>query len=355
MSKIQYDENMIVPSSLNLPDVRFYNLDGEPFKVYGIFRDGDRYYRLPRSVAETVSPGVNTMCETTAGARIRFMTDSPYVAVAVEYGFCETSAIITSLNMGGFDLYLDNKFVNSFRPQFELAGEPLYTYLNIPKRLYGEEDDGSEKRKMRLVTINMPSYSSVKKMHVGIKEGSEISHAPDYKHEKPVVFYGSSITNGAAASRPGLTYEARISRMLDTNFVNLGFGGLCKGEPEMARYIADLDMSVFVLDYDHNAKTVEHLLETHEPFFKTVREKNPDLPIILISMPEYQVDNAERFAVIKRTYDNAVASGDKNVYLICGKEFFGYDLEFTVDGVHPNDEGFLKMAERIAKELAPLL
>jgi hypothetical protein len=239
----------------------------------------------------------------------------------------------------------------------EFCGEPLISSLDIPASLPCEKraDGANVERKMRLITINMPSYAGVKTMKIGISENAKISHAPDYSLEKPIVFYGSSITNGASASRPGMTYEARVSRALDVNYINLGFGGLCKGEPEMAEYIASLDMSIFVMDYDHNAKDIEYLSATHEPFFQTVRKSHPDMPIVLISRPNYSPDVAERFAVIKATYDNAISRGDKNVYLIDGREFFGGELDFTVDTVHPTDVGFYFMAERIIKELRPLV
>ena len=196
-------------------------------------------------------------------------------------------------------------------------------------------------------------------MYVGVKAGSMIKRAPDYRYEQPIVFYGSSITNGAGATRPGSTYESRISRTLDTNFHCLGFGGLAKGEIEMAEYISGLDMSVFVYDYDFNAPTPEHLRRTHEPFFKAVREKNPDLPIVMVSRPTAcrgNEDTAERYEIIKKTYDNAKAAGDNNVYLINGLDFFGEDgADLTVEGVHPTDAGYYFMAKGIGSVLKSIL
>jgi hypothetical protein len=119
------------------------------------------------------------------------------------------------------------------------------------------------------------------------------------------------------------------------------------------------------MDYDHNAPTPEHLMATHEPFFKTIRGKHPDIPIIMISRPtkcDILPQTAERFNIIKRTYDNATASGDDNVYLINGLEFFGeLENECAVDGVHPTEyitpynsahikaERFWESAARIGK------
>jgi len=118
-------------------------------------------------------------------------------------------------------------------------------------------------------------------------------------------------------------------------------------------------MSVFVYDYDCNAPDAEYLEKTHEPFFKIIRQKNPELPIIMISRPYYSKDTEEidkRIAVIRKTYENALANGDENVYFISGKTFFAMDDVFacTVDGTHPNDLGFYLMAKAILPTLEPV-
>ena len=128
----------------------------------------------------------------------------------------------------------------------------------------------------------------------------------------------------------------------------------------MARHIAGLPMSVFVMDYDHNAPTLEHLQDTHEPFFRTVRSMQPKLPILLISQPDYDKNPAmaqKRRAVIRRTYENALAAGDRHVWMLDGETLFGTtDRELcTVDGTHPNDRGFLRMADAITPVLRQML
>ena len=201
------------------------------------------------------------------------------------------------------------------------------------------------------ITINMPLYSDVKEVLVGLSEDAEISHAPLYKYEKPVVFYGSSITQGGCASRPGTCYQNFLCRSLDFNYINLGFSGSAKAEDTIIDYIAGLDMSVFVYDYDHNSPSVEHYAETHEKMFLAVREKHPDMPIILMSRPSGDVK--ARIEIITRTYENALARGDKNVYLIKGAKL--NSKGGTVDGCHPNDAGFLRMAKRIGRDVGMML
>ena len=191
-------------------------------------------------------------------------------------------------------------------------------------------------------------------------EGAKLESPTPYKYEKPIVFYGSSITQGGCASRPGTVYSAILSRKYDFDYINLGFSGCARGEKEMAEYIAGLDMSVFVYDYDHNAPSAEYLKQTHEPFFKIIREKHPDIPIICMTMPNPNPiwEPEKRKEVIKATVDNARARGDKNVYYI---DMSGYlekhDVlnESIVDAAHPNDLGFYFMSLAVEEVLKNLL
>ncbi len=342
----QVDKNLVIPTVIKKAGSKFFDVCSEPFSVYGVWYDTDRFYRVPRDVAQTVSKNIVQKCDQTAGGRVRFKTDSPYVAVKLELHNTEQISVMTTVGAMGLDLYADGVFVKSFVPQY-LQGDGNFE-SRIPLPGYGERE----------ITIHMPLYAGVKSLLVGIDENATLKKAAPYKHERPVVFYGSSITNGAAATRPGMAYEAILARMLDMNYHNLGFGGSAKGEVEIAQYVASLDMSAFVYDYDHNAPTPEHLEQTHERMFRIVREAHPDLPIIMISRPQYGRESQRdlRFEIIKRTYDNAVAAGDKNVYLLRGSDFFdGLDADFTVDGVHPTDLGFFYMANGIAKVLGPVL
>ena len=155
-----------------------------------------------------------------------------------------------------------------------------------------------------------------------------------------------------------MTYQAILERSLDCNYINLGFSGNAKGEPAIVDYIASLDMSVFVCDYDHNAPTLEHLKATHEPLYRAVREKHPTLPIIFVTRPSVreEANRLKRLEIIKETYDKAVAEGDKNVYFLDASKFFGFDSnEHTVDGCHPTDLGFYLMAKGMEETIREAL
>ena len=213
---------------------------------------------------------------------------------------------------------------------------------------------------MTCYTLNMPHFCEVKKLYIGLEKGSKLGKRKKYRNDKPVVFYGSSITHGAAAGRPGNTYENFISQKYNVDYVNLGFAGNAKGETNMAEYISGLEMCAFVCDYDHNAPNVQHLMDTHYPFYEIIRKTYPDIPYIMVSKPDFRKDpimSAKRRAIIIESYNKAIVSGDKNVYFIDGETLFEGDFceSCTSDGTHPNDLGFYRMADKIGKVVARVL
>ncbi len=324
----------------------YYNIDDEPFRIYGVWREGEYYARIPKKIAESVSEGIGAEYHTTAGGRVRFVTDSPYVAVTAELDGLYSFVGMSKIGTCGMDLYADGEFVTSLRNFVGERGDRISSLA--PMLREGEH----------IIEINFPLYCNVKSMYIGIDKDASLKPAPDYSVEAPVVFYGSSITHGACSSRPGLTYPSRLSRMLDMNFHSLGYGGLCKGEVNMASYISGLNMSAFVMDYDHNAPSPEYLRETHSRFFNIIREKNPELPILLLTCPRYIMTDewARRRDIIKETYDAAVARGDSNVYILYGSEFFSeIGNDYSVDGCHPTDQGFHLMAKAVAPTLRKML
>ena len=339
------DKNFKVETKIERVGLTFYDIDEAPFKIYGVYRVGDHYVRLPADVAKSVSDGVFALHTHTAGGRVRFVTNSPYVAVSVKLNHAGKMPHFAFTGSVGCDMYNDTRYIGTIVPPVSVTTE-YEGVINVP---FTDE---------REYTINMPLYSGIDKMYIGIKEGSTLKAAPEYSLQKPVVYYGSSITQGGCASRPGNAYQNIISREMDADFVNLGFSGNAKAEDEMAHYIAGLDMSVFVYDYDHNAPTLEHYQNTHERMFKIIREKNPDLPILMLTRPKYYLGTEEqlRLNVMLNTYNNAVAAGDKNVYCIKGPELVESVREAAlVDGGHPNDSGFVSMANVIGAKLEGIL
>ena len=343
------DKNFKVETKIEKTDIKFISALDKCFDIYGVMNTNGEFHRMPRSVALATNDGVIRLNEHTAGGRIRFKTNSRYVAINAEVSESQGKmAHITMVGSSGFDMYLieDGKAVyfKSFLPvhNFESHFEQIVEF-----------PDNTE----RDILIHMPLYNMCKNLYIGIQNTAYVNNGSKYKHETPIVFLGSSITQGGCASRPGNAYENFVSRYFDTDFINLGFSGSCRGEQSICDYIPTLNMSIFVLDYDHNAPSAEHLENTHEHLFKEFRKVQPDTPVIIMSMTDIPrtaaaVQNTyRRRDIVKRTYDNAIAAGDKNVYFIDGQEVFkiagGEDC--TVDGCHPNDLGFWCMSRALIK------
>lgn len=347
----EIDKNFAVESNIDCTGLKIYNGENAPFKIYGVKKENDYFLRMPDDIAKTVSEGVSLLNRHTSGGRIRFMTDSKEIAVIVKKDGTKRIGVNQSLyGSGGLDIYAningEERYVNTVKPTMK-----DFVTISLRCPLIGTG--------MRTVTVNFPLYDVVKEIYIGLPENAVIREAPEYKISTPIVYYGSSITQGGCASLPGTCYQSIISRDLDADFVNLGFSGNARGEDEIAEYIAGLKMSCFVYDYDHNSPSEEHLQNTHEKMFKTIRNKNPELPVIMVTRPKYYLSESEivRNKIIRATYENAVASGDRNVYFIDGRDFFDKTTRniCTVDGCHPNDVGFYKMAILIEEYLKKAL
>jgi len=344
----EIDKNFAVPAAPAEGELTYLDVLQPPFDVYGLMQEDGGYTRMPRKVAETVNAGVVELHRHTSGGRVRFSTDSKRIAVRVDAPFVPASPHMPKTGQAGFDLYRDGIFYRMFMPPID-ADTPYETVLAMPK------GDG-----MHEYEINFPLYNNVNKLEIGLESGSTLAHGKPYAISTPVVFYGSSITQGGCASRPGTAYANILSRELDFDFVNLGFSGNARAEKTMAEYIIGLDMSVFVCDYDHNTPSIEYLQESHQPFVDAIRKARPDLPIILITRPdfrEYPEDSPQRREIIRNTYLQAKEAGDENIWFIDGETLWDgphWD-SCTVDGCHPNTLGFYRMAEVIAPVLKEAL
>lgn len=265
MKKItDIDKNFAVSIDVDINDMDIYSAEQEPFELYGVFREGDKFRRMPENVAKSVSEGVYSLHTNTAGGRIRFATDSEFIYIKARTGKSFNFAHLTALARKGFDLLVEEEDGEHYEDAFIPPAEAVDEY-EAKATIVGE-------KKIRQLTINFPLYSDVESLYIGVKKGSVIKEGKKYKNEIPVVYYGSSITQGGCASRPSNSYQAVISRRQNIHYINLGFSGSALAEDEMIDYINSLDMSVFVYDYDHNAPSAEHLKKTHKKMFDAVRE-----------------------------------------------------------------------------------
>lgn len=348
----ELDAALSVEKTLKQKDIKFYNILQPPFKIHGIFHENGKFRRLPEDIARNISNGVYLLHTNTSGGRVRFKTNSPYIAIMAQMDGIGKMPHFALTGSAGFDLYLEtnnkSQYFGTFVPPYDIE-EGYESKLEF------------ESKDIRAITINFPLYSNVNELYIGIAEDCMLSAPDEYTYQKPIVYYGHSITQGGCASRPGNSFASIISRRFHCDFINLGFSGNARGEEAIAEYISQLNMQLLVYDYDHNASSAEYLRDTHQKMFDIIREKNPELPVIMLTttaLPRVDKDYYERKKVVYNTYCDALAKGDKNVYFYDGGKIYemcGGDYEGTVEGNHPNDLGFTYIAKVLGDKIAELI
>lgn len=346
------DQNLVPSGDTQRDDAIFRSVREEPFRIYGLHdpKSPGMFVRMPKEYSDRVSPGCTLMSGMTVGARARFRTDSPYLIVrAYTPSVTPYTPGGTITAMKGFDVYIKDasgreRYHKSIRPPvaFESGYEAI---INLPGRFCD-------------ITLYFPQYNQLTDVEIGLAQSARLEAGSEYAVSKPVLFFGSSITQGCCVSRAGNVYSSYVGRLLDCDTINLGYSGGAHGQQPIAEYIATRDLSAFVCDYDFNAKSAEFLKKTHAPFFETIRRAKPDLPVLFLTKPVKGDPELEvRREIIFDTVARAWARGDHNVYFLDGLSFFdGDDWDMcTSDGTHPNDLGYKYMAEKVAAVLQRII
>lgn len=366
---LEIDRNFKIENSIP-EDAELWSILESPIEIEGLYDPvgTGKFLRMPEEYTknESINEGTRELIGRTAGGRVRFSTDSPYLTISVELECVSQVPHMSVLGQSGVDVYIAEK------------GSSEYRYRNsaMPQKLLEDSDrfyngvlrfNDYDEKEAHEVMINLPLYNGIKAFYIGIKKGCKIYEPVKYKYKKPVYFYGASITQGGCASRPGNNYPNHLARWLNSDFVNLGFSGCARGEKDIAEYIAGSDASAAVIDLDISLRDMELFRNTHYPFYQYIRNINKELPLIFISFPKYPKihhDETSRYRdhvisneIIMETYKKALESGDKNVYYIDGETLYG-DVDqdvCTVDYCHPNDYGFYMMAKGIYPVLKEIL
>lgn len=331
-----------------LPDSGITWLDPgkEPFQLTGFewFSEDQVYRRLPVHPQWEIREAVDNLANHTAGGQIRFSSDCSSIWIRVELKEKSGMYHMPATGQSGFDLY-----VNEGREQRYFRT----TRFNADSISYEAELFASDKKEMRSFTLNFPLYNGVHSVLVGVDKGAVVEAPPAFKQAGKIVVYGTSITQGGCVGRPGMAYTNILSRKLDMQFVNLGFSGNGRGEPALARLIAEIsDTRCIILDYEANAGM--NMKETLGPFVDILREIHPDVPILLVSKIRYAntAEGSSRYndwIHLKNFQEELVHerrnAGDDHIYFLDGSTILGEDYdECTVDGVHPNDLGSYRIA-----------
>ncbi len=333
----------------------FHHYD-KPVEVHGLpyFEKDGELRRLPPEVAAGMNEwfAKSPLPRRVPGARLCFRTDAEEIKFTVTLEALNPDIGVSIFSCQSGYVYFGRGEASEYAGHFfpNGYGSDKLTFSGTFKNPHGMID----------VTLWLPRNEVTKDAIVEIPDGAKIEGPSPYTYPHHVLFYGSSITEGGCCSKVPNYYNCMACRLLDVDFYNYGFSGSAKAEPAIGEFLCGVeDVSVFVMDYDHNAPDPAYLRDTHEPFFKRYRAAHPNTPVIFMSHPELgcwsEQDSDERRAIIEQTYKNALAAGDKNVYYINGADFFtgqGVRPELcTNDKCHPNDLGHYCMM----KSIYPLL
>jgi hypothetical protein len=311
--------------------------------------------RLPARAEQLVRPPVWGLSRQSAGICLRFETDS--TELHAKWSLTSPNLAMPHMpatGVSGLDLYVKTE---SGKWRWLAVGQPR-KQTNSARLVVGLPAGRRE------YIVYFPLYNGVSSMSIGVSKSAKIWKADARKSGlKPIVFYGTSITQGGCASRPGMVHTAILGRWLDAPVINLGFSGNGRMEAEVARLMAEIDASVYVIDCLPNifAGLVK---KRTEPLVRILRDARPETPIVLVEDREYTdtflikykaVRNQTSRIELKAAFVRLQKSGVKNLHYIEGKHLLGDDGEGTVDSSHPTDLGFMRQSEAFRDVLQPIL
>ena len=314
------------------------------------------YDRLPAKAEGKAPAAVWGLSHHSAGLAVRFVTDAQ--TIHARWSLIKGELAMPHMpatGVSGLDLYVKAsgttwRWLSVGQPKAQTTSVALVGGLPAGEREY---------------LLYLPLHNGVSSVELGIGKDSFLAIAdprPE-QHRKPILFYGTSITQGGCASRPGMVHTAILGRRLNYPVINLGFSGNGRMEAEMADLLAEIDPAVYVLDCLPNmdAKAVS---ERVVPFVKKLRAAHPETPILLVEDRTYSNAflissslnrNLTSRAALEKAYVALQADGIKHLGYLHGEKLLGADGDDTVDGSHPTDLGFLRQAEAMQPALQHLL
>jgi hypothetical protein len=299
------------------------------------------YDRLPRAWKEKVRKPVWNLSKNSAGISIRFHTNSSRVSVKWKLLNDFSMNHMASTGIKGVDLYCKHnnrwQYVNTGRPTGMENEQVLIHNMQ------------SEWREFK---VYLPLYDGVVDLEIGVDSLAGFSK-PEVNYKKPIVFYGTSITQGGCASRTGMAHSNIISRELDIDCINFGFSGNGTMEEPIIDQMAEIDASIYVVECLQNMTPFQVSIRTM-PLVKQLRENHPHTPILLVDHTVYStsfLDEIQKKEIddinitLKKEFSKIIEMGIPEVYFVSTKSALGNDQEGTVDGVHFTDLGYIRMAD----------
>lgn len=330
-------------------DVKNFGVEGQGWRQSEL---ESPYDRLPSKAQDIVRGAVWNLSRHSAGLSFRFRTDATDFVIRYQLGGKPLDMPhMPATGVSGVDLYA-------------LNDDGSWGWVEVAR----PQDDKPElkvhglKSGMRTYLAYLPLYNSVKAIEVGIPEGNTFE-AVTPRESKPIVFYGTSITQGACASRPGMSHVAILGRRLDIPVINLGFSGNGKMEPELTALLGELEPAVYVIDCLPNM-TADEVASNTPPLVRKLKEIRPEVPILLVEdrsyanawiHPSQDFRNRSSREALAKAYEELKASGIEGLHYLEGDRLLGEDGEGTTDGSHPNDLGFMRQADAFEKALEGIL
>jgi len=347
----QYDSNMR-PNAGSGDGISWHSPKESPFQIAGLawFAEEGKYRRMPSAPQSKLPEAVDYLANHPAGGQIRFQTNSRSLMVRVKLTNKADMPHMPATGQCGVDCYV------------EMSDGLQYcntTKYEIAKTEYESLMFDNWSSEMRNIVLYLPLYQGVEEIEIGLEENADLLPPPNYSNDKKIIIYGTSITQGGCASRPGMVYSNILSRRIPMEFINLGFSGSGKGEPEVAEVVASIPNPAFlVLDYEANCVSTELFQQTLPEFIRIYRNVHPDTQILIVSRIRYA---REIFPGHQHVYDARMerkqfqqslvnelrSKGDHNIHFFDGSDLLGGNdfNECTVDGSHPTDLGYLRMAD----------
>ena len=307
----------------------------------------NKYDRLPASYKDIVREPVWNLSKNSAGLSIRFLSNSSVISVKWELINNFSMDHMPDTGIKGVDLY----FKNNNTWQYLNTGRPT-GFKNEYKLI---ENMNNELKEFK---IFLPLYDGLKSIEIGIENSSFIKR-PEKNNKEPIIFYGTSITQGACASRPGMAHTNIISRKLDRNVINYGFDGNGRMEYPITKLLSELNPSFYVIECMPNMYPPNLVSSNTIPLVDTIRERQPGTPIVLVDLFSSPLINLDRNMkngteemnnALRAEYEKMIDNGYENIFYLETKSALGQDYEGTVDAIHFTDLGFTRYSNFLIKK-----
>jgi hypothetical protein len=293
------------------------------------------YDRMPAKAEGVVTDKVWGLSHDSAGICVRFKTDATSIEVKWELNSSGLDmGHMPSTGVSGIDIYGKKASDQWF---FIGNGRPSAIQNTATFNLTSDQE----------YMLCLPTYNGVKSVEIGVDKNYTVTKPADYTC-KPIVFYGTSITQGGCASRPGTSAVAIVGRSLDMPVINLGFSGAGKLEPEMSDLLAELDPSIYVIDclWNMGSLTEQEMHTRFDTLIHNVRLMHPDTPILLVEDSNFQnITPTTKGAILRAIYQEQLNDGVTNLHFLSNEMMIGDDGEGTVDRCHLTDLGMMRQAE----------